>query len=945
MSLRSSAALPALIALALVFGCHARPEPAELFARALALRATNEKQAVQQAAATFGEATAAWAARGRHEEAARAAQQMANAFHHLGLLKSALEADRRALLLAAKGNDRLLESEIASDVGSAESWVADAPEDFDRATEQCSAALAIARQHQAKRQEVRALHCLGQAAGFRQLGKKALEHYSEAARLLDGVDDRELRAENRLLVGHVTSNLGRFAEARAAYEQAFVLWGALHDEHQQAIAQVGLARVHARSGEYQQALDQYGIALTRLASMGDALWEGSSLTGLAEVQSTLGDTAAASGRLEQALRIFDQAGLGSVAIDVTMSLGANDLAQGDDATAMRRFESALQRAEALGTDRWKAIALRFIGVVYLLRKQPLEARPYLQRALDLQQKLGDSAGYRLQARVLNTLGEMHRLLGEQATAVDYLTRSLAVSRAAGDRLTEAATLYTLARTAADRDQLAAARGRIQEALRIAESLRSEVLQRDLRASYVASIYQWYELHVDILMRLGKHQRDTPFARAAFEVSESARARSLLDALARTDNAVATAHPPSPLRLADVQSQLLDPDTVLLEYLLGDDRSYLWVVSRTGISAFELPARSQIEPLAQRVYELLTARLTLSGSPEQRASAAAQADREYWREAARLSDILLRPVGPLLAGKRLLLVADGALHYIPFSALPVPGTAQPGSGEPVPMVVQHEIVSIPSAAALSALRRTARPDGIDSRSVAVFADPIFENDDPRLPVHGAGRQPQDPLTQALGRAGRIPRLPATRDEAESIARLAGDTRLLKALGADASRTAALDPHLADYPIVHFATHSLFDNANPGASGILLSRYNARGEEQDGSVRLRDVYQMKLPVDLVVLSACNTALGEPVKGEGLVGMVRGFMHAGARRVMASHWKVDDEATGELMGRFYVGVLRQGRSPAAALREANLSMRQIDRWKAPFYWAAFVVQGEWK
>ena len=104
-------------------------------------------------------------------------------------------------------------------------------------------------------------------------------------------------------------------------------------------------------------------------------------------------------------------------------------------------------------------------------------------------------------------------------------------------------------------------------------------------------------------------------------------------------------------------------------------------------------------------------------------------------------------------------------------------------------------------------------------------------------------------------------------------------------------------------------------------------------------------MKLPVDLVVLSACNTALGEPIKGEGLVGMVRGFLHAGARRVIASHWKVDDAATGELMQRFYLGVLQQGRSPAAALREAKLSMRQIDQWKAPFYWAAFVVQGEWQ
>ena len=945
MSLRSSAALAALIAFGLSCGCHSRPDPAALYAEAVALRAKNTKAAMEDAAVRFGEARTAWTSLGRTEDAARAAQQMGHAYHHLGLLKSALASYRDAVQLAAKGTDRLLESEAASDLGSTQSWVANAPEDFDRAAQQCTAALDMARQHDGKRQEVKALHCLGHVASFRQSGEQALERYSEAGRMLEHLEDRELSAENLMQIGHVTSNLGRFDQARSAFNRALALWRELRDERQQAIAEVSLARVHARMGEYQQALDQYAAALGRLEAMGDGLWEGSSRAGIGEVQFQLGDLQSALRQRQLALAIYDRGGLDSVAIDVTTSLGETYLAKGDGAAALSRFESALQRAEALGIDRWKANALRFIGVVHLVRKHPNEARPYLERALQLQEKLGGSAGYRLQARILNALGEMHRLLGEQNTASGYLTRSLGVSRGAHDRVLEATTLYTLARTSVDRNQLAVARAQIQEALRVAESLRSDVLQRDLRTSYVASIYQWYELHVDILIRLGKDQRDTRLARAAFEVSESARARSLLEALAQNETAATTAKPASPLRLPDVQSQLLDRDTFLLEYLLGDDRSYLWVVSQAGFSTFELPARSQIEPLAQRVYELLTARLTLSGSPEQRAASAAQADREYWRESARLSDLLLGPIAPALAGKRLLLVADGALQYLPFAALPVPGNLPLPSGEQVPMVVQHEIVNIPSAAALFALRRVARPPVSERHRVAVFADPVFEDNDPRVPVRGAGRQQQDPLTQALQRSGRIPRLPATRDEADWIARLAGSTRPLKALGFDASRAAALDPHLADYPIVHFATHSLFDNANPGASGILLSRYDARGDQQDGSLRLRDIYQMKLPVDLVVLSACNTALGEPIKGEGLVGMVRGFMHAGARRVIASHWKVDDAATGELMRRFYMGVLQQGRSPAAALREAKLSMRQIDQWQAPFYWAAFVVQGEWK
>ena len=167
--------------------------------------------------------------------------------------------------------------------------------------------------------------------------------------------------------------------------------------------------------------------------------------------------------------------------------------------------------------------------------------------------------------------------------------------------------------------------------------------------------------------------------------------------------------------------------------------------------------------------------------------------------------------------------------------------------------------------------------------------------------------------------------------------------LRALGFAASRATASSPELARYRILHFATHSVFDDKDPGSSGMVLSLFDEKGRPQDGMLRLHDLYQLNLPVEMVVLSACDTALGKELKGEGLVGVVSGFMYAGSKRVVASAWRVDDEATGELMGLFYRAMLKEGRSPAAALREAQLALFRSRRWHAPFYWAAFVLQGE--
>ncbi len=295
------------------------------------------------------------------------------------------------------------------------------------------------------------------------------------------------------------------------------------------------------------------------------------------------------------------------------------------------------------------------------------------------------------------------------------------------------------------------------------------------------------------------------------------------------------------------------------------------------------------------------------------------------EAAELSRLLLGPVAGRLGAKRLVIVADGALHYLPFGALPVPSTG----AAPVPLLAllldNHEVVSLPSASALALLRRELASRPAAPRQVAIVADPLFD--------------PKDPA---------FPRLPATRQEAEAIANIANIAAPDQArldLGADASLQEVRDDRLAGFRTIHFATHGVIDAEHPALSGLALSTIDAQGRPREGFLRLRDIYALRLDAGLVVLSGCRTALGREVRGEGLTGLTQGFFHAGAARLVASLWKVDDRATAELMTRFYRAMWIDGLTPAAALRSAQLSLRQERRWRDPYYWAGFVLQGDWR
>jgi CHAT domain-containing protein len=682
---------------------------------------------------------------------------------------------------------------------------------------------------------------------------------------------------------------------------------------------------------------------------------------------------------------------------------------------------ALRRA--VNNREGEAVTLNNIAFCYSKLGDKQKALDYYNQSLSIHRSVGNP---RQQASTLRNIGALYQDLGETQKALAYFTEGMQLSRTIGDRNGEAGGLAHIARLERDRGNLAEAKNRIEEALAAVESLRINIKSQRLRASFFASVRDYHELYIELLMRLDKEHPSGGFDAAALEASEKGRARSLLELLteagaeiregvdpslierervlrqsisdkadsqmrllsgehteaqatvaAKEMEALTTEYEqlqaqirqtspryaaltrPVPMSLKEVQSKLLDEDTVLLEYSLGEEKSFLWAVTPGSIKSFELPGRAEIEAAARSVYDLITApdHGAASESPEQRRKRLDRAEADYPAAAALLSRILLGSVAAQLKDKRLLIVGEGVLQYIPFAALPDPLVVTAGAQQSeerfTPLVVRHEIISLPSASVLELLRREADERLRPPKALAVFADPVFDTGDSRLaPVKSRPTEnDQTPQPSEVKRSAEesglngFPRLRFSRQEADQIMRFASGQQGLEALDFAANRAAATSAALQQYRIVHFATHGLINNQHAELSGIVLSLVNERGQPQNGFLRLYDIYNMNLKAELVVLSACQTALGKEIKGEGLVGLTRAFMYAGATRVVASLWQTEDRSTAILMNRFYEGMLGNGLSPAAALRNAQVSMWKDKRWRQPRYWAAFTLQGEWK
>jgi CHAT domain-containing protein len=784
---------------------------------------------------------------------------------------------------------------------------------------------------------------------------------------------------------------GEIGQSRRYYEQAIDVSRLSNDVRARGEASSGLARIAFEYGDNAEALRLYEDALGVARSLGNRRGESYALNGVGTVYYMWGDFDRAVDAYRGALALRQAAGDTLGQASTLSNIGLARLDSGEPAAALPPLARALALARQLGNRRTEAETLLVRGRALEQMGQRTVARAAYAGASQLATAVGDR---RLEGEALTALA---LVAPAGADAERRASDALAIWRRLGDPVGEAQALLGLASVERAAGKLDAALVSATRALELIEQQRRGIPSQGLRASYLASTRGAIELRIDLLMQLESREPGRGHAGTALQASEQARARSLLDMLAETgadirqgvpaevltreaearrrlNEAAALAAAPSPrqdrarlaeavaaavndyeriqaelrarspryrmlmqpnpLSLEEIQRQVVDADSLLLEFALGNERSFAWVVSVAGLTSHVLPGRRVIEDAARRVH----ATIAVSHRPGRGAAARTAL--------AALSDLILGPIGhERLQGKRLVIVPDGALQFVPFAALP--GPARHGQASE-PLIVDHEIVQLPSASIVPVLRAAADGRDVPDRLVAVLADPVLAADDSRVRSRAAGVPAALPLdlARSAGSSGvaRFDRLVFTRREAEAIETLAGGSARV-ALDFEASRATALDPALSRYRYVHFASHALLNTEHPELSGIVLSLVGPDGAAQDGFLRLHDIYNMRLTADVVVLSACQTALGRDVRGEGLVGLTRGFMYAGAPRVVASLWDVRDEQTAELMTAFYRFVLKDGLRPAAALRAAQVAMLRDPLRRAPAYWAGFVLQGEWR
>jgi CHAT domain-containing protein len=725
-------------------------------------------------------------------------------------------------------------------------------------------------------------------------------------------------------LGQVTRLLGRPGEAVDLYQEALEIHQRLEEHRGEAVSLTNLARAWAALGEVESALSCSERALVLWRLLGERAAEGVTLSNLGHLYGTLGDTRRALDFLQRALLLLEAEGQHRDVAVALARLGVICGLAGRASEGVEPLRRALRLQRKLGDHREEAVTLSNLGWLQRRLGQLGAARRSYAQALPLFRSLKDRIS---EAAALSNLGWIETEEGRLAPAFSIFARVLPVFAETGDRPGEAATLLGLAHALRRRGDLEEALVAAESALRRIESLRSSPASGELRSRFFASTQDYYSLAIELRMDLHRRNPEGGHAERALEVAEAMKARSLLERLTGTE-APSLASAPL-LRADEIQLEATGPETILLEYALGEERSYVWAITAQGFAVFELPPRTVIEDVACHAHALLSAnRRTLARQPAEMVL-------------AELSHLLLDPVADQLAGRRIVVVPDGALHYIPFAALPVPATARRGDGEP--LMALHEVVSIPSVSVVAALRRELAGRRPQPNALAVVADPVFDAADPRLP-DSARMMPAAFHERGLDGSG-FPRLPYSRREAAAILALAPGSGNLAAFDFSARRELVTGGGLTGYRIVHFSTHGVFAGEPPGRSGIVLSRVNSRGRPQEGFVSAREISRLDLPADLVVLSACATALGEEIRGEGLVGLTQGFFQAGTRQVLVTLWPVEGQATAELMRRFYEEMLRNGLPPAAALRAAQSSLREEPFWSDPHFWAGFILQGDWQ
>lgn len=795
---------------------------------------------------------------------------------------------------------------------------------------------------------------------------EARAHYMRALSVSRSSKERRCEAEilNNLAMGYWQQ--GRMQEALEELNKSREVWESITISNGRGATLNNLGLLAWQTGDTREALQYYEDAQRVLRRTGHRSGEAYVIHNTALAYASLGDYPRSLDAFRNAVAAFLKVGDRLAAGRARSTMSKVHLLNLDVSSAARSIAQAFPEIEPTGDRRGLGDAFNHRAQVRSAENRTEEALDAGHHALTIFRQIGDKRG---EAYALQTIGATLSASGRHALAIENLEHARSIFRSIGSREHEASSLCSIAASRRRLGELDSAHTLFQSAIDLIESIRATAPGDRLRLSFAASRSDCYEDYVDLLIQMGRARSAESLLAEAFETAERGRAqgivallrqrrwdiqgpvdahliesarniqRTLSFSLERIGRLPEARHPeakreiddlflqlqiaedriqaaspsaavlfrPRRARLGEIQRAVVGPDTMLLEFALGRERSYLFAATSSSLDVYDLPRRGEIEALARTISEVLHR-------------------RQNPRTAlARLGQMLLGPVAARLTVERLVIVPDGALHYVPFVALPNPASR-------VPLVVSHRIARLPSATTALELRESSTRRSPSANRLAIVADPVYGPDDSRVPAKlpHAPRAPYARLVFA-GRAAR------------AIAHLVPASRRLLLTGFAADKDAVVSGRLATYGIVHFGVHGILDAAQPEMSSLVFSLVGRDGAPQDGYLRLAELYNLRLSADLVVLGACQTALGRQIRGEGLVALTRGFFHAGASSVIAGLWRADDEATGELMRIFYQSILGPGRlQPADALRQAQLAVRGQPRWRQPYYWASFVFQG---
>ncbi|HYY93416.1 MAG TPA: CHAT domain-containing protein [Pyrinomonadaceae bacterium] len=984
-------------ALCLAQGARVRGASDDLEAARQAASAADDSavglEARREALGKLEEAARLFLNAGERLEAARALNRAGRLQLLLSAPQDALDSHRRALALLEQTPSPEVEVDGLNGLAAAYQVV----KDEGRADEALRKSLALSEQSGYERGRAQALLTLSDLQNYHNHAA-ALQTAQASLALWQAAGDRAGLARAYAQIGLCYMAQSTLDESAQNYRQALQIWQELNNSSEQAGVLINLGFIEYRKGEWQNEISLMTQAEGLLDERAEPEKTGQTASGLAEAFRESGLPEVGINHYRRALDYYRLTQDPHLVWYATWELGRTYHLMGDDRQALTYLRQALDGVAKDGLEA--AQTYHRLGEIYIAAGEYADALQYLQSALDIYTRAGNP---KEAAQVRALAGQAYQRQGKAERARGYYLSALEAFRTLSDHVNESATLFALGTLELRQNNLGAAEDYLRQSVEVTEGIRRVSTSRDLTAAFSASVHARYEAYVECLMRERAREPARGLDALAFETSELARARSLAEMLLgrgaslaqgldpelaarekslrqslrvkedarvtllgrayrkeerealeaelarlnseyeQVNEAIRARYPayqqitrPAAWDLRRVQEQVVaDDQTMLLEYSLGSERSYLWAVTRDGFKSYELPPRAQVNEAAERVYELLA---TKPG---------AETEEELDAATRELSRMVLAPVAAELNKRRVIVVADGALDFIPFQVLPAPS-----SGEP--LVAGCEVVGAPSATILGELRQETAGRPPAANLLAAFGDPVFaSNYAQRKEPGGGGRvlafqagpaaRDIEVLRDELD-PSRVEPLFYARRELDNLRDVAaGDASVAEDF--DATRARLLGADLTRYSILHFATHGFLDPTRPENSSLVLSTVDRDGRPLDGLVRLQDVYGLRAPVDLVVLSACRTALGKEVRGEGLIGLTRGFMYAGASSVVASLWRVDDEATSELMRLFYTNLLRRGMTPAAALREAQNGIRQQPQWRSPYYWAAFTLQGEYR